>query len=411
MSHPAARRGRSLAAVLTAAALLAGGCSGDDYVAPPPVVTSDVADAAAASATLAGLQEAIRDGDGRAAAELAADAAARDLLMAAVANADALGLVDVTLRYVTETGRTSGADAWDGQVALTWRVDDIDAVPARTELPVTFAGASTGSGVAIAAVGGTGARLPLWLSGPLAVRTDGEVAVAVAGDDADAERYLRVARRAVEQVRALVPGDGGLVVEVPADADGLRRALDTEPGQYDAIAAITAPVDGTEAAGSPVHVFVNRSVYDGLDRVAAQVVMTHEAVHALTDAVAARRAPLWLVEGFADYVALRDVDLPLTTTAGQIAAQVDRDGPPAQLPAPGDFDPTASHLGAVYEAAWLVCATLAEHAGERALVEVYDDVLGGRGLASALREHAGWTEAELTSAWQDRLAALPGVAG
>ena len=39
--------------------------------------------------------------------------------------------------------------------------------------------------------------------------------------------------------------------------------------------------------------------------------------------------PLWLLEGFADYVALRDVDLPIATTAGQIIEQVRRDGPPA----------------------------------------------------------------------------------
>ncbi|MCR1781681.1 hypothetical protein KVF89_03965 [Nocardioides carbamazepini] len=401
-----ARAGR-LPAILAAAALLAGGCAKDDYVAPPPVVTGDVADAAVAADTLADLQTAIRDGDGPAAADLGADVTVRDLLTAVVANAEALGLADVTFRYVTETGRTSGADAWDGQVAVTWRVDGFDSTSARIELPVSFAD----SGATIAAVGGAGARLPLWLAGALDVRKDGKVLVAVAGDDAGGEPYLAAARRAVAQVRAVVPGDGGLVVEVPADADALRQALDTEPGQYDAIAAITAPVDGTEAAGSPVHVFLNRGVYDDLDRVAAQVVMTHEAVHALTDAVAARRAPLWLVEGFADYVALRDVDLPLTTTAGQIAEQVRRAGPPKELPLPGDFDPTASHLGAVYEAAWLACVTLAEHGGERALVELYDDVLAGGDLVTALREHLGWTEAELTAAWRDRLAALPGVAG
>ncbi|MDQ6524187.1 hypothetical protein RB608_11275 [Nocardioides sp. LHD-245] len=398
---------RALAALLTAAALVAGGCSTDDYVAPPPAATDDVADAAAASDTLADLQAAIRDADGPAAADLGADAAARDLLTAVVANAAALGLADITLRYVTETGRTRGDDGWDGQVAVTWQVDGIDEASARIELPVSFAD----HGAAIAAVGGHGARLPLWLTGPLAVRRAGDVVVAVAGEDAGVERYLGAARRAVEQVRAVVPGDGGLVVEVPADTDGLRRALDTEPGQYDAIAAITAPVDGTEAAGSPVHVFLNRGIYDDLDRVAAQVVMTHEAVHALTDAVAARQAPLWLVEGFADYVALRDVDLPLATTAGQIAEQVRQGGLPKALPAPGDFDPAASHLGAVYEAAWLVCVTLAEHAGERALVEIYADVLSGGDPVVAVREHAGWTEAELTAAWQDRLAGLPGVAG
>lgn len=398
---------RAQPVVLLAVALLAVGCSKDQYVAPPPATTSEVADPAAAADTLAALQAAVSAGDTSAAADLGTDTPARDLLTAVVGNAEALGLSDVTLRYVTETGRTSGADGWDGQVALTWRVDGHDVASARTELPVSFAD----HGASIAAIGGTGARLPLWLSGPLAVERDGDVLVAAAGDAAQARRYLEAARRAVAQVRAVVPGPGGLVVEVPADAEGLQRTLDTEPGQYAAIAAVTASVDGSQAAGSPVHVFLNRAVYDDLDPAAAQVVMTHEAVHALTHAVGARQAPLWLVEGFADYVALRDVDLPLTRTAGQVAAQVRKDGVPEALPLDGEFDPSTSHLGAVYEAAWLVCVTLAEHGGERALVDLYEQVRDGGDLATALREHVGWSEADLTAAWRDRLAALPGVAG
>ncbi|MBM7515386.1 hypothetical protein [Nocardioides nitrophenolicus] len=401
------RAGRQLAVVLLAVALVAGGCSKDEYVAPPPPTTSEVADPATAADTLASLQAAIHDGDPAAAAELGADAAGRDLLTAVVANAAALGLSDVTLRYVTETGRTGGADGWDGEVAVTWRIEGHDAAAARTELPVSFAS----HGATIAGIGGDGARLPLWLSGPLRVERADDVLVAVAGDPARAPDYLAAARRAVAQARAVVPGRSGLVVEVPADPDGLQRTLDTSPGQYAAIAAVTASVDGSQAAGSPVHVFLNRTVYDDLDRVAAQVVMTHEAVHALTDAIAARQAPLWLVEGFADYVALRDVDLPLTRTAGQIATEVRQDGVPKTLPQDGDFDPSASHLGGVYEAAWLVCVTIAEHAGERALVDLYEQVRAGGEPADALREHAGWTEAELTAAWQQRLRALPGVAG
>ncbi|TNM45085.1 hypothetical protein FHP29_04545 [Nocardioides albidus] len=390
-----------------ALALVAGGCSQDEYVAPPPGTTSDVADPAAAADTLRDLQAAIRAGDGAAAAALGADPRAHDLLSAVAVNAAALELSDVTLRYVTETGRTSGGDAWDGQVAITWRIPGLDRASARAELPVSFAD----HGTSISAIGGTGARLPLWLSAPLTVERQGQVVVAVAGHGAAARGYLAAALRAVAEVRAVVPGPGGLVVEVPADAEGLQRALDTEPGQYSAIAAITAPVDGSQAPGSPVHVFLNRTVYDDLDPVAAQVVMTHEAVHALTEAVGARQAPLWLVEGFADYVALRDVGLPLTRTAGQIAAQVRQQGVPERLPGDGEFDPTASHLGAVYEAAWLVCVTLAEHAGEGALVDVYEQVRDGGDLAGALRQHAGWSEQDLTAAWQDRLAGLPAVAG
>jgi len=394
---------RVLPALLLAVALVAGGCSNDDYVAPRPPGTSDVADPVAAAATVAALQDAIVAGDADAAGALGADAGASTLLAAITANATALRLGDVTLRYVTETGRTRGSDGWDGQVALTWRVGGFDAASARAEVPFSFAD----GGARIAAVDAGVGRLPLWLGGPLDVRRVGKVLVAAA-EPARARRYLPAARRALEQVRAVVGGDAGLVVEVPADSTGLHRALGVEQGRYDAIAAITAPVDGVAVEGSPIHVFLDRPVYDDLDPVAAQVVMTHEAVHALTAAPLAQRAPMWLVEGFADYVALRDVDLPTSRTAGQIARQVRASGLPDALPSTSDFDPAASHLGAVYEAAWLVCVTLADHRGEAALVDLYRQVLEGDDFAAALRSGFGWSERDLTAAWRDRLAGLTG---
>ncbi len=394
---------RVLAAALAALVLVAGGCSDDGYVAPAPTERTEVADSGVAGATVSTLQEALRDP--AAAAELGADDRAADLLAALARNVAQLRLSDVTLHYVTETGRTSGGDSWDGLVALTWRVDGFDEASARAEVAFTFAD----GGRKIAAIGGDAGRLPLWLTGPVVVRRSAGVLVIATGAATDAERYARRAQRAVTAAREVLGGRGSLVVEVPADPGQLARALDAEAGTYAEIAAVTAPVDGTRVAGSPVHVFVNRSVYDGLDPVAAQVVMTHEAVHALTGAVLAQGAPLWLVEGFADYVALREVDLPASRTAAQVIGQVKREGVPKRLPAETDFDPGASHLGTVYEAAWLVSVTLAAHRGEAALVAFYRAVLGGTGVPTALRAGFGWSEADLTAAWRSRLAALAGV--
>lgn len=394
---------RVLGAALAAAVLLAGGCSGDGYVAPPPVERTEVADAGVAGETVSALQDALRDP--AAAAALGADAEAADLLAALARNVADLRLGDVTLRYLTETGRTSGEGSWDGLVALTWRVSGFDAASSRAEVPFTF----TDGGRRIAAIGGDTGRLPLWLTGPVVVRRSAGVLVLATGAAADADRYARRAERAVTAARGVLGGRERLVVEVPADPAQLGRALDVGEGTYAAIAAVTAPVDGSRAPGSPVHVFVNRSVYDALDPVAAQVVMTHEAVHAVTGAVLAQGAPLWLVEGFADYVALREVDLPASRTAAQVVAQVKREGLPRRLPAETDFDPGASHLGTVYEAAWLVCTTLAERRDEAALVAFYRAVLGGARLATALRTGFGWSEADLTAAWRSRLAALAGV--
>ena len=393
---------RLLAVALAAVALLVSGCSGDEYVAPPTKVsTAEAADPTVAAATLASLQRAVRSGDADAASQLGSGDGT-DLLAAVADNARRLRLDDVSLTYVTETGQTTGDDGWGALVAVTWRVRGYDDASARTEVPFSFAD----GGRTVASVGGPSDRLPLWLAGPLDVCRAKGALVMAAGSDAGGASYQRWAGRAVAQARKVLGGRGGLVVEVPSDEKGLERALDVDDGTYSAIAAVTAPVDGSQTPRSPVHVFVNPSVYDDLDPMAAQVVMTHEAVHALTGASLVRKAPLWLVEGFADYVALRDVDLPLSKTAGQLIKQVRRQGAPKTLPDDAQFDPAATHLGTVYEAAWQVTVTLAEHGGETALVDLYRSVLAGTPLEQALRQHFGWSMADLTRAWRTRLAEL-----
>lgn len=397
------------AVALLLATLLPGlsACSGDEYVAPPPDRATEVVDAVTAASTLADLQPAVVDGDADAAAALGNDRSAADLLASIADNSRALGLTDVTFTYVTETGRTRAGAGWDALVAVTWRVRGFDDASARIELPVSFAD----GGRRIAAVGGSGARLPLWLAGPLTVRRTAEVVVLASGGDRDLGAYVRAGRRAVTQVEAALGGSRRLVLEVPADSDGLHRALDADSGTYSSIAAITAPVDGTQVAGSPVHVFLNPPVYDKLDPTASQVVMTHEAVHAVTGAALAQAAPLWLVEGFADHVALRRVSLPESRTAAQIIARVRKNGLPAALPTAADFSTGTTHLGAIYEAAWLVCRTLADRSGEDALIRLYDAVLAGEKTGPALRREFGWSEADLVAAWRHRLAGLAGIPG
>ena len=83
-------------------------------------------------------------------------------------------------------------------------------------------------------------------------------------------------------------------------------------------------------------------------------------------------AALYKFVTLADYVALRGTDLQMSKAAGQVIAQVRAEGVPDALPGPAEFDSTAGHLGAAYEAAWLACLVVADLAGEEALVRVYD---------------------------------------
>lgn len=384
------------------------------YVARRPAAVGPVAHPAEAAVALQRLAAALADGDSSAAAALAppGDGRAAALLAAVARNAAALG-VTARLRYVDEAGGVTAAGRWPAAVDLTWMYrDDAGTDPGHAEITVDFA-PGRGDTVAVAGLGAEdGGRVPVWLSGPVVARRGHGVLVVVAGRGAtvraEAVRYVRLGETAVRVVRRVLPDwRSPLVVEVPRTAAGVDRAIGAEPGHSAGIAAVTAPVDGSTSGGAPVHVFVNPDVFDTLRPTGAQVVLSHEAVHVATDA-ARSSVPTWLLEGFADYVALRDVDVPITTSAGQIIRQVRRDGVPDSLPGVEEFDTRTTHLGATYESAWLACVVLAERNGQRALVGLYDDVDGGFSLERALKRRVGFGEAELTRLWQRRLEALAG---
>ncbi len=376
----------------------------DPYVARVPSGTASKPDPAGAAHALQELQHAVTARDGTAATTLAPgdDLRAADLLAAVVDNADALRVADFTARYVDDVGAVDAAGRWQAAVDLTWRFEGFDREPVHEEVLVGF-DLEDGGSVGITSFGGGDRRSPLWLSGPLEVRRAARSLV-LATTAAEADLVSGRAEAAVPVVRDVLPQwDGKLVVEVPASAQALEAALAAAPGSYADIAAVTASVDGTVTPDAQLHVFVNPEVYDDLEPVGGQVVVSHEATHLATSAPLTSGVPLWLLEGFADYVALHAVELPITTTAGQIIQQVRTEGAPEQLPGQPEFDQTDSHLGAAYESAWVACLVLADEGGRDALVRLYEAVSRGQELEGQLGRLFGLTEAELTARWRQRL--------
>jgi hypothetical protein len=375
----------------------------EPYVAPAPSGAVPEPDPAGAARVLHQLVQAVStaSADGAAALAPADDPQAADLLAAVAGNASALHLLDFTARYVDSVGAVDAAGRWQAAVDLTWRFGGFDRYPAHEEVLVGFE--SHAGTVGITSFGGGDRRSPLWLSGPVEVRRSADTLV-LATTASEADLLDGRARVAVPVVRDVLPRwDGRLVVEVPASEPGLDAVLAADPGTYAQIAAVTASVDGTLTAQSPVHVFVNPEVYDGLDQVGGQVVLSHEATHLATRAPLTTGVPLWLLEGFADYVALHEVDLPIGTTAAQIIAQVRQSGAPDQLPGQADFDSSATHLGAAYESAWVACLVLADLGGRDALVRLYENVSKGGDLDQELSGLFGLTTAGLTARWRQRL--------
>ncbi|KQV72761.1 hypothetical protein ASC64_19115 [Nocardioides sp. Root122] len=378
--------------------------------ADPGAVDVRRASPAAATTALTDFVAAVDAGDSRSLAALAPDGDedAADLLAGIGDNVAALDLRGVTARYVDQTGTVAADGSWSGVVELTWRLGAYDAGRSRADLRVDFAPSGDGFGIAGfgGGAGGGPGRVPLWLQGELSVSRSPDVLVLADGARPDAEAVAARVERGIRVVRRVLPDwSAPVVVEVPASAAALDETLGVDPGTYAGIAAVTTTA-GTAADDAPVHVFVNPEVIAGLRPTGAQVVMSHELVHVATGAASAPGEP-WLVEGFADYVALRDVDLPETTTLGRAIDLARRDGVPQALPSAADFDTRAVDLQARYEQAWLACRVVAERLGEQGLVDVYGATADGAPVGRVLAR-AGLPLRQLTRTWRTRLQDLAG---
>jgi hypothetical protein len=354
---------------------------------------------------LSALETAVRQQDVRDGARLGAGIAAEHALAGVVRNGQALRVTGFALRYVDQVGGVAPDGSWAADVASTWRFAGYDARAEHPEVRVRFT--PYRGRLRIAGIGGGGLRSPLWLSGPIQVRRSPDSLVLVDGTASEADRLASLARVAVPQVRQVLPSwHGPVVVESPASEQGLTHVLGAKPHQYDGIAAVTTTVDRGRSRNIPTHVFINPDVFGPLRGHGAQVVITHETTHVATQA-ATSRAPIWLVEGFADYVALHAQRLPVTTTAARIIALVRRSGAPGHLPDTQQFAAGAPHLEARYESAWLACRLLASDGGTRALVAFYRAVDAGQPLGSELRQHFGFGVGGLTRQWRNLLSHLP----
>ncbi len=374
----------------------------DQYVAPTPSAPSARIQPAAAATLLQELTTAVRSGDGGAAAALADadDPAAQGALRALAENAEDIRLRDVTLRYLDALGGIDTQGVWRAAATLRYRFSE-DRSVATTEIEVGFA--TSGDNVTIAALGGDHGATPVWLAERIRTRrTPDSLVVAAVG----APAYSRMAERAVRAVRQLVEDwEEPLVVEVVDGAAALDAALGADDGTYANIAGVTSPVPGAGGSGKAVHVFINRESLDAADAVGRQVVVSHEAAHVALDA-GSTGLPVWMGEGLADYIALREVTLPLSVTAADIARQVRREGVPDSLPGDEEFDQGSEYFGAAYEAAWLACRLLAERVGEDRLVRFYTEADRVSGFDRDFERAFGLTVGEFTSLWQRELRRL-----
>ncbi|MEO6604265.1 MAG: hypothetical protein ABIN55_01505 [Aeromicrobium sp.] len=327
--------------------------------------------------------------------------AARTFARNAWSARESLGVSDVGLRYVTGGEVADRADgSTQADVEVSWMAGGESglAEELRTSTVKVRLDPQSDGTFAIRSVKAASGSLPIWLAGKVEVHKQADTMV-IEVDGGDAEQAIEsMTTKARAAVAKVVPRTTGrLVVVSPHTAVQMADLVGGEVEDLSQIAAVTTDLKGSNGAAGGVIVLLNPAVFSTMDQRAAQVVLSHEATHVLTSAVGTTP---WVVEGFADFVALHDDDAPLSLSAGQVLAEVDAGKTPKRLPDAAAFKATGPGFGAAYESAWMVFRMLGETYSDAEIISFYEDVLGGMKLDRALNKAFGLSVDQLTTDWR-----------
>ncbi|WP_443072932.1 hypothetical protein [Streptomyces sp. S465] len=309
------------------------------------------------------------------------------------------------------TGRRLAA-----QVELRYRLKGYDTAPLVSAQYLTLAQrggrwyVANDDGV----VDGKRGLQQLWDQGTVDVVRGAHSLVLGVGQDRRVLRALAdTADRAVPALDRVWPHAwaGRVVVEVPASLGHMAALLGASADGYRGIAAVTTGEVGGSGDEAPAdRVIVNPEAYQVLGDFGRNVVITHETAHVATRTATTAATPLWLSEGFADWVGYRAPGRPPRQVAPELAEAVAAGHLPATLPRDDDFrfGSDSDSLSRAYEQGWLACRLIADRWGEKKLVEFYRTV--GRAperagaVEAALDEVLGTNLADFTALWRKYVA-------
>jgi len=336
---------------------------------------------------------------------------------------DALARVPIatwsyTLDPSSERPGTAALDRrtrWAGDVALRYRLDGGDPAPALRRQHLTFV-LRSGRWYVGADDPGLRTQRDLWDDGP--VVTARRPGVLVLGHPSSAPLLADLAReteQAVSRVTALWgPGwSRRVLVVVPSSQAELARLV-PGAGALDQVAALATADLEPPAAGDhpgparPVgdRVLVNPPVFARLGTLGRRVVLAHEVTHVASRAASGTAVPTWLVEGLADWIGYRGLDVPLSVSGRELQADVRAGRLPDHLPTDAAYDGSDPRLAQTYEQSWRAVSLIASRYGAAALLRLYRD-LGRDGRAGALdrvlHRDLGLSLAGLTQAWREQL--------
>ncbi|WP_093876504.1 hypothetical protein [Streptomyces sp. TLI_105] len=308
---------------------------------------------------------------------------------------------------VTDLDRTGEGRA-TARAELGYRIKGYDSGPATTERVLDLA-ARDGRWYVTGDRAADGAPQQLWQQGEVTTVTGRRSLVLGVGQSRERLREIAAAAdRAVPAVGDAWRGNwaGRVVVLVPASIEAMGRLLGGPAASYRGIAAVTTGRAGGGPTAPADRVIVNPDAYAVLGAFGRQMVLTHETTHVATRVQTTTATPVWLSEGFADWVAYRGTDRTAAQAAPELRRAVRAGELPAELPDDGafTFGGDAEAMARAYEGGWLACELIADRWGEEKLTAFYRAV-GAHparegAVEKALREVLDTTPEDFTADWR-----------
>lgn len=315
------------------------------------------------------------------------------------------------LRDLHRSGDRATADA-----ELRYRIEGYDKAPITAARTLSLV-RDGGTWRVASDVPAKKASQQLWEQGAVTVVRGAHSLVLGVGQSGERLRaYAGLADHAVPAVSDAWGTDWSrhVVVLVPKSLEGMAGLLGAPASGYRGIAAVTTGEAGGTARAPADRIIVNPEAFGVLGDFGKQVVLTHETTHVATRAHTTAATPLWLSEGFADWVGYRGSG----RTADQAAPELEwavRDGHvPAALPDDKDFGFTgdAAQLAQAYEGGWMACRLIADRWGEVRLNDFYraagDHRKRAGAVEGALRDVLHTTPEKFTEQWRAYLKAQLG---
>jgi hypothetical protein len=309
-------------------------------------------------------------------------------------------------------GVRRGGDTVTAETELRYRFRGFDRAPVTTARTLRLSRDADGRWSVDSDRPAKKSAQQLWDQGAVrAVHGTHSLVLGVGQSRAALDRYAGLADRAVPAVSDAWRTDWSrhVVVLVPKSLEGMAGLLGSPASSYRGIAAVTTGETGARETAPADRVVVNPDAYGMLGSVGRQVVLTHETTHVATRAHTTSATPLWLSEGYADWVGYRGTDRTTDQAAPELAAAVTEGRLPTGLPTDGDFgfEGDAKALARAYEGGWMACRMIADRWDEERLGEFYRAV-GGHGkragaVEDALNRVLGTTLEDFTAEWRDYL--------